>query len=80
MNTVLLFLGILTIILGLVVSYVLLAFVFKLEQVITKIQAQSLTQAQKNGIINTTLIGGVIVFIGVLITREALKDKYEIKL
>jgi len=75
MNTTLLLLGVSTIIFGIIISYFLVASVFKIGQAIIEIQTQttSLIEIQRNEIISTTLIGGAIILIGVLITREAFR-------
>jgi hypothetical protein len=75
MNTVLLLLGLSIIIFGVIISYIVIASVLKLEQSMSEIiiQAKSLTNTQKNQIINNTLIGEIIILIGFLIIREALR-------
>jgi len=74
MNTVLLVLGVSIIIVGIVISYVLVASVLKIGQAMIEIQSQaSLISTKRNQIINTSLIGGAIILIGVLITRKAFR-------
>jgi len=75
MNNTLLFLGISIIIFGVIISYIVIASVLKLEQSMSEIitQAKSLTNTQKNQIISNTLIGEIIIVIGFLIIREALR-------
>jgi len=75
MNTTLLLLGLSIIIFGVIISYIVIASVLKLEQSMSEIitQAKSLTNTQKNQIISNTLIGEIIIVIGFLIIREALR-------
>jgi len=76
MNTILLLFGFSTIVFGIVLTYVLVASVFKAGQAIIRIQDQttSLIATKRNEIINTSLIGGAVILIGVLITKKALRS------
>jgi uncharacterized membrane protein YidH (DUF202 family) len=75
MNTPLLLLGLSIIIFGVVISYIVISSVLKIQESMTNIinQAKGLTNTQKNQIINNTLIGEIIIVVGFLVVREALK-------
>lgn len=76
MNKILLAFGVSTIIFGVILSYVLVASIFKAGQTIMEIQDQttSLIAAKRNEIINNSLIGGTVILIGVFITRRAFRS------
>lgn len=75
MNTPLLLLGLSIVIFGVVISYVVVSSVLRIQESMSNIivQAKSLTNTQKNQIINNTLIGEIIIVVGFLVIREALK-------
>jgi hypothetical protein len=75
MDSALLAFGVTIIIFGIIISYLLVTSVLKVGQSIIDIQTQTadLIQTQNNGILSSTLIGGAIILVGVLITREAFK-------
>jgi len=75
MNSAMVMFGILTIIFGVIVSYLLISTTFKIGQSMINIQNQyaSMIEAQKNEIYGYGLVGAAIVLAGVLITREGLR-------
>ena len=75
MNTALLLLGITITIFGIIITYLLVVSVFKMGQSMIEMQTQteSLIQTQMNGIVSTTLIGGALILIGILVVREAFR-------
>lgn len=75
MKSILLVLGVSTIIFGIIITYFLMTSIIKFGQAIEEIQAQSfrLTDIQKNQILGSSLIGAVIVVIGVVLTKQAFK-------
>jgi hypothetical protein len=75
MDSALLAFGITIIIFGIIISYLLVTSVFKIGRSVVDVQTQTadLIQTQNNGILSSTLIGGAIILIGVLIIKEAFK-------
>jgi uncharacterized protein YjeT (DUF2065 family) len=75
MDSALLAFGVTIIIFGIIISYFLVTSVLKIGRSVVDIQTQTadLIQTQNNEILSTTLIGGAIILIGVLIIKEALK-------
>jgi len=75
MNVAIVMFGVLTIIFGIIVSYLLISSVLNLSESMINIQNQytSMIRAQKNVIHGYGLFGAAIVLIGVLITREGIK-------
>jgi len=75
MNSAIVMFGVLTIIFGVIISYLLISTTLRIGQSMINIQNQyaSMIEAQKNEIYGYGLIGAAIVLIGILITKEGFK-------
>jgi len=75
MNAAIVMFGILTIIFGVIASYLLISTTFRIGQSIINIQNQyaSMIEVQKNQIYNYGMVSATVILIGILITWQGFR-------